>query len=144
MSDSIGFLLVDTARLFRRAFDARTRDTGVTSLQWRIIYRLDREPGLRQAPLAELLEVEPITLSRMIDRLADAGLVERRADPADRRAWQLFLTDKAEPIMAELRRQSELTMAETFEGLDEAERTQLAGLLERIRCNLTRKELVDA
>src|SRR3546814_2201746 len=85
MNETIGFLLNDTARLFRRAFNARMRDSGITALQWRLISYLKRHEGIRQGPLAELIEVEPITLSRMNDRLAEAGLVERRAAPTDRR-----------------------------------------------------------
>ncbi|HMO76028.1 MAG TPA: MarR family transcriptional regulator, partial [Sphingopyxis sp.] len=71
MSENIGFLLNDAARLFRRAFNARTRDSGITALQWRLMIYLRRFEGIRQGPLAELIEVEPITLSRMVDRLAE-------------------------------------------------------------------------
>src|SRR3546814_12111386 len=78
MNETIGFLLNDTARLFRRAFNARMRDSGITALQWRLISYLKRHEGIRQGTLAELLEVEPITLSRMIDRLAEAGLDRKR------------------------------------------------------------------
>ena len=99
MSETIGFLLNDTARLFRRAFNARTRDSGITALQWRLVTYLIRHDGIRQGPLAELIEVEPITLSRMIDRLVEAGLVERRADPTDRRAWLLHLTPRAHAMI---------------------------------------------
>ena len=98
MSETIGFLLNDSARLFRRAFNARTRDTGITALQWRLLIYLRRHEGIRQGPLAELIEVEPITLSRMIDRLEEAGLVERRADPSDRRAWLLYLAPGADDL----------------------------------------------
>src|SRR3546814_10419959 len=80
------------------------RDSGITALQWRLISYLKRHEGIRQGPLAELIEVEPITLSRMIDRLAEAGLVERRADPTDRRAWQLYLTPRARTLLGDMRR----------------------------------------
>src|SRR3546814_12922281 len=80
------------------------RDSWITALQWRLISYLKRHERIRQGPLAELIEVEPITLSRMIDRLAEAGLVERRADPTDRRAWQLYLTPRARTLLGDMRR----------------------------------------
>lgn len=139
MSETIGFLLNDTARLFRRAFNARTRDSGITALQWRLITYLKRHEGVRQGPLAELIEVEPITLSRMVDRLAEGGLVERRADPADRRAWQLYLTPRARELLGGMRPVAEALAAEAMEGLSAAEIDQLLGLVERVRVNLSRR-----
>lgn len=140
MSETIGFLLNDTARLFRRDFNARVRDCGVTALQWRMLIYLGRNQGIRQGPLAELIEVEPITLSRMIDRLSDAGLVERRADPTDRRAWQLYLTPRAQPMLDGMRLTAEALNAEATEGMSDAERTQLGALVERVRANLSRRD----
>ncbi|NIJ39014.1 DNA-binding MarR family transcriptional regulator [Sphingopyxis panaciterrae] len=139
MSETIGFLLNDTARMFRRAFNARTRDSGITALQSRVLTYLARYPGIRQGPLAELIEVEPITLSRMIDRLEESGLVERRADPTDRRAWQLHLTAQAEPLLDNLRQTAKAVVAEATEGLSDAERDELARLVERVRTNLSRR-----
>ena len=139
MSETIGFLLNDTARLFRRSFNARTRDSGITALQWRLITYLKRHEGIRQGPLAELIEVEPITLSRMLDRLAEAGLVERRADPADRRAWQLYLTPRAIDLLNSMHPIAEALTAEAIEGLSAAEIDQLTNLVERIRANLSRR-----
>lgn len=142
MAETIGYLLNDTARMFRRAFNERTRECGVTALQWRLLLHLTRNEGIRQGPLAELIEVEPITLSRMIDRLEGAGMVERRADPTDRRAWQLYLTPKAEPLLDNLRRTADVLASESTEGLSDAERIQLSALLERIRANLSRRETI--
>ena len=142
MSETIGFLLNDTARLYRRAFNARTRDSGVTALQWRLITYLRRHEGIRQGPLAELIEVEPITLSRMIDRLSDAGLVERRADPADRRAWRLHLTPRSGELLNGVRQIAETLTDEAIDGLSEAEHNQLIALVERVRSNLSRRECV--
>lgn len=144
MNDSIGFLINDTARLFRRMFDGNIRDLGMTSLQWRAVARLHREPGMRQSELADLLEVEPITLSRMIDRLADSGMVCRKPDPSDRRAWNLYLTDKAQPLMAQLQREADLVQELALTGIDEEERAMLTRLVERMRGNLSRREAVDA
>jgi DNA-binding MarR family transcriptional regulator len=140
MSDTIGFLLNDTARLFRRAFNARTRDSGITALQWRLLIYLRRHEGIRQGPLADLIEVEPITLSRMIDRLEEAALVERRADPSDRRAWLLYLAPGAEELLTAMRATTDALNAEATEGLSAAEREQLAALVERVRANLSRRE----
>jgi len=140
MNETIGFLLNDTARLFRRAFNARTRDSGITALQWRLITYLKRHQGIRQGPLADLIEVEPITLSRMVDRLAEAGLVERRADPTDRRAWQLFLTPRARALLGDMRRTIDRLTEEATEGLSATERDQLIALVGRVRCNLSRRD----
>lgn len=139
MSETIGFLLNDSARLFRRAFNARTRDTGITALQWRLITYLRRHEGIRQGPLAELIEVEPITLSRMIDRLVEADLVERRADPTDRRAWLLYLTPRTGDLLNSMRADIDAMTAEATEGLSAAERDQLIALVERVRANLSRR-----
>lgn len=140
MNETIGFLLNDSARLFRRAFNARTKDSGITALQWRLVSYLKRHEGIRQGPLAELIEVEPITLSRMVDRLVEADLVERRADPTDRRAWRLYLTPRAGDLLRTMRRTAEALNDEAAEGLTPAEREQLAALVERVRANLSRRE----
>ena len=140
MSETIGFLLNDSARLFRRAFNARTRDSGITALQWRLITYLKRHEGIRQGPLAELLEVEPITLSRMVDRLVEAGLVERRADPTDRRAWRLYLAPRAADLLDSMREIAQSLTDEATEGLSTDEREQLIALVERVRANLFRRE----
>jgi len=139
MSETIGFLLNDTARLFRRSFNARTRDSGITALQWRLITYLKRHEGVRQGPLAELIEVEPITLSRMVDRLVEAGLVERRADPADRRAWRLFLTDKGTELLDQLRPLARETYDIALDGIEPGELDKVFDVLRRMRSNLSRK-----
>ena len=92
----------DIARRSRYWFDARARSCGATRAQWRVLFSLARNDAPSQSELAEMLDVERITLCRMVDRLAEAGLVERRADPSDRRIWRLHLTDKATPIVDEL------------------------------------------
>ena len=136
MSDTLGFLLSDVARLVRRRFDERARLIGVTRTQWRTLVMLSRHEGLNQGALAELLEVEPITLCRMIDRLAEAGLVERRRDPADRRAWRIFLTERAHPLLAQLRTIADALIDEAQAGIDPADRERLTALLHSIRTNL--------
>ncbi|APW73470.1 MULTISPECIES: MarR family winged helix-turn-helix transcriptional regulator [Sphingopyxis] len=143
MRETVGFLLNDTARLFRRAFNARTRDSGITALQWRLLSYLKRYEGIRQGPLADLIEVEPITLSRMVDRLAEAGLVERRADPGDRRAWLLYLTPRAREQMGAMRRLTDALTEEAIGGLSPAERAELIRLVRHVRCNLSRRDAID-
>jgi DNA-binding MarR family transcriptional regulator len=137
MNDSLGFLLGDVSRLLRRSFDARARTIGVTRPQWRVLTMLIRHEGINQGGLADLLDVEAITLCRMVDRLADAGLVERRPDPGDRRAWRLFLTEKAHPLLAELKILGEGLFEEAMTGLSDSEQTKLATMLELVRSNLS-------
>lgn len=104
------FLLYDVARLMRTRADQRARGSGMTRAQWVILAWLELQPGLSQNELANLVEVEPITIARLIDRLEARGLVERRADPRDRRIRRLHLTGRAEPVLAEIRAyRSELT-----------------------------------
>ncbi|MEH3046772.1 MarR family winged helix-turn-helix transcriptional regulator [Sphingomonas adhaesiva] len=136
MSDSIGFLVGDVSRLLRRRFDERARTIGVTRPQWRALTALSRSEGINQGALAERLEVEPITLCRMIDRLEEAGLVERRRAPADRRAWHIYLTDKSRPLIDQLRLLADDLSVQAMEGLAPDEQTRLSGMLERIRDNL--------
>ena len=95
-------LLHDVARTMRTRFDQRARTRGMTRAQWIILARLDRQPGLSQNELAAVCEVEPITVARLVDRLAQRGLVERRPDPADRRIWRLHNLDAAQPILEEI------------------------------------------
>lgn len=138
--DSIGVLISDSARLLRRRFDARARRIGVSRAQWQVLIALARSEGINQAGLAERLEVETITVGRMVDRLEEAGLVERRADPADRRAWRLFLTARAHPIITELQAVAAEVRAEMLAGLDADEQAGLQALLARLRANLTARE----
>ncbi len=137
MSDGLGFMISDVANLLRRRFDERARLIGVTRPQWRALTMLARQEGLQQAALAELLEVEAITLCRMIDRLAEAGLVERRRDPDDRRAWNLYLTDKARPLIDQLRTIADDVFATALADLPADEVEAFAGVLARIRSNLS-------
>jgi DNA-binding MarR family transcriptional regulator len=136
MSEVLGYLIADTGRLIRKSFDERARAIGITRAQWRLLGNLIRQPGLKQAQLAELLEVEPISLSRMIDRLQESGMVERRPDPQDRRAWCLYLSDKAEPVIQQLRAVSDALHKQALAEFESHEQLMLNSLLERIRANL--------
>jgi DNA-binding MarR family transcriptional regulator len=139
MEDNIGAMLADVSRLMRRSFDERARGIGVTRPQWQVLTVLGRHEGSKQAGVADLLDVEPITLCRMVDRLQEAELVERRRDPGDRRAWLLFLTPKARDLLEELRPLGEEVMAIALDGFSQAERDDLRQSLDRIRQNLARR-----
>src|SRR6187549_3767188 len=132
----IGYLLADNSRLARRAFDERVRADGVTGPQARLLLTLDRIPGENQGHYAELLDVEPITLCRMVDRLEDAGLVERRADPDDRRARRLHLTAKSREKLERLRERLGLMVDEMLSGLSAPEREEFMRMLTMVRTNL--------
>lgn len=140
----MAFLIQDVARLLRSRLDQAAQESGLTSAQWRVLafigrcQQLNMRP-LNQAELAEMLDVEPITLSRQIDRLAATGLIERRADPNDRRAYRLHLTKDAAPLVAAFRETTARMLADAFDGIPEAEVEQTLGLLERLRGNLTGK-----
>lgn len=139
MEENLGMMLADTSRLLRRSFDARARGIGVTRPQWQVLSILRRNEGIHQGGLADILEVEPITVCRMVDRLQDAELVERRPDPADRRSWRLFLTGKAHVLLDQLRPLADELLAEALEGVDPADRTRLMETLDRIRQNIARR-----
>jgi len=130
----------ETAHILRRAYDRRALALGVTRAQWRVMLFLGRETNLRQVELADRLDIEPITLCRIIDRLEEAGLVERRRDPADRRAWRLSLTASAEPILEGLRAIATELAAEAFDGLEPAQISAVRSGLARIRDNLSQPQ----
>ena len=136
--ENLGSMLADTSRLLRRSFDVRARDIGVTRAQWQVLTTLLRHEGVNQGGLADLLDVDPITVCRMVDRLQDATLVERRADPADRRSWRLFLTPRAHDLLAQLRPLADALIEEALAGIDLDDRDRLRDLLDRIRDNLSR------
>ena len=139
MNENLAAVLSDVSRLMRREFDARARDIGVTRPQWQVLTVLRRNEGVNQGGLADLLEVEPITVCRMVDRLQEADLVERRADPADRRSWRLFLTDKAHALLAQLRPFADAMIDEALLGVAAADRAILRQSLEQMRQNLSRR-----
>lgn len=130
----------ETSRMMRRFYDRRASALGVTSAQWRVLLRLAREPGLKQVELADRLDVEPITACRIVDRLEEAGLVDRQRDPGDRRAWRLMLTEKAQPIIERLRLLAEEMAGDAFAGFNEDEIDVIRAKLSRVRDNVTRAE----
>ncbi len=117
-TDDLMFLLHDVARLVRIEADKRARGNGMTRAQWVMLIWLDRRPGLSQKELAELLEVEPITVARLVDRLEARGMVERRADPQDRRIWRLHLLPAARAVLSEIEQHRGEMVALISAGLD--------------------------
>ncbi len=140
MTEALGFSLSEISRLMRRRFDARARAIGVTRAQWHTLAMLSRREGVNQGGLAELMEVEPITACRMIDRLEEAGLVERRRDPNDRRAWRIYLTDAAKPLIERLRAIGNEVTEQALAGIGEDDRERLTALLAAIRTNLVQDD----
>ena len=132
------FEINETARAIRRLFDQRVSTMGVTRSQWRVPARLKREPNLRQVELAERLDMEPITLCRIVDRLEEAGLVERKTDPSDRRAWLLELTSKADPVVKQLRGVARGIAEEAMDGIKNGDLRELQDQLAAIRSNIAR------
>ena len=125
----------ETAHALRKAFSRLAAGIGVTGPQWKVMLKLTLRPGLRQAELADLLDVEPITLTRIIDRLEEAGLVERTADPADRRVWRLHVTAKAQPVVEKLKAIVDEMSAEAFAGIDPKHIEVTRKVLARVREN---------
>jgi MarR family transcriptional regulator for hemolysin len=130
------FLINDVGRLLRTYADQQARQFGMTRAQWAVLARLEYAEGLKQSELAELLDLQPITLTRLVDRLCTNGLIERRADPADRRAKRLYLTAQARPLMNRLADLGENIMATVLEGLDAAKIEQMTADLSGVRDNL--------
>lgn len=137
LTRSLGFLLADVSRLVRRRFDSRASALGLTRAQWRLLAQLRRREGINQSALAEIMEIEPISLSRHIDRLVEKQFVERRADPRDRRAWRLYLKPEVQPVLDRLRGMSTVTRKEALRGIPPEEAEHLIDLLIKIKGNMT-------
>lgn len=140
MEDNIAFLCMDVSRLLRKQLDEAARVVGATGAQWRTLLILRRSPGLTQGALAEYMDVEPMTVCRMVNRLEQAGFVERRRDPADRRAWQLFLTEAAEPVVEDLQQIGFSILDRIIKDLNQDQVEQLRALLNHVRGNLLKME----
>lgn len=129
-------LMHDVARLVRLEVDRRARLNGMNRAQWGMLIKLARHPGLSQKDLAEILEVEPMTVARLTDRLAARRLVERRADPRDRRIWRLHLTEAANPLLGHIETQRAEVAAMIARALPgDMAATMLDGLL-RVKATL--------
>src|SRR5689334_15106049 len=142
--ESFGFEISETALAMRRDFDRRASGLGVTRAQWRVLARLNVKNGVRQVDLAEALDIEPITLCRMIDRLEDAGLVERRRDEIDRRAWNIFLTEKSKPLLDEVQSLARQLQEDALMGISQEDQRHALEILARVRANINRSGAAPA
>lgn len=133
---SLGVKIMRVSRLLRRRFDRRARDMGLSRAQWQTIACVRRSPGATQRRIAELLEIGEVAVGRSIDRLVDAGWLERKADPGDRRVYRIYLTRAIEPVLDELARMSDEEDAVAFQGFGEAERALFADMLDRMARNI--------
>lgn len=140
IDQNFGFLLYDAARLMRRDFDRRARSLGLGRAQWSVLAHLARNEGVKQAELADVLDVQPITLARQLDRLERGGLIRRCPDPEDRRVRRLYLSELAGPILTQLRALGRETRAAALRGLSVEQRRGLIEILARIRDNLATGE----
>jgi MarR family transcriptional regulator for hemolysin len=138
---SFGFVSNDVARLMRKRFDQRARAAalGLTRAQSSVLANLARHEGINQAALAQLLDIEPITLARLLDRLQAANLIERRPDLRDRRAHRLYLTDAAFPLVERMFALGAEVREEALAGIPESDRERLIDLLITIKSNLARR-----
>jgi DNA-binding MarR family transcriptional regulator len=134
--DDLLILLNDLARSIRTEADRRARFQSMTRAQWMILAWVNRTPGLSQRELAEIVEVEPITIGRLVDRLETRGLVERRPDPDDRRIWRLHLREAADPVLAELSVHRAEILRIVTEGIDPATVAAVTTALKLMKANM--------
>ncbi|HUD85852.1 MAG TPA: MarR family transcriptional regulator [Xanthobacteraceae bacterium] len=138
LNREFAFSLNDVARMLRTYSDYKASQFGITRAQWAVLVRLDRFEGLKQSELAEMLDLQPITLTRLLDRLCDCGLIERRADPNDRRAKRLYLTSAARPLLSQLADLGEELMATTLTGVEREAVEKMVAQLAIVKENLRR------
>lgn len=135
--ERLGFLIHDGARLLRKRFELRGSEHGLSAAQWRLLVRLVKEEGVAQARLAELLEIEPISVSRLLDRMEDGGWIERRQDADDRRVRMIFPTAKAREAFSQVKSMAGAVFEEALAGMSQAEREGLLKGLETLVNNLS-------
>jgi len=137
LNRQLGFLLKDTSRRYTRRFEERAQALSLTLPQCRALLHLENNEGVSQKRLSELTELDPMTLVRILDRMEADGWVQRRFDPADRRAHTLWLTPKSKPVLDHIADIIAETRAETLHGLSNDERAALIELLGRVHANLS-------
>jgi MarR family transcriptional regulator, transcriptional regulator for hemolysin len=142
------FSLNDVARMLKTYADYKASQFGMTRAQWVVLVRLDRFEGLKQTELAEMLDLQPITLTRLLDRLSECGLIERRSDPNDRRAKRLYLTPAARPMLERLGDLGDEVMGTALAGVDrenvESMVAQFAIVKENLRAAIHQKNAASA
>ncbi len=136
-NNTIGYLIADLSRLFGRVFDRRAAHLGLTRVQWRALKRIHQSQGITQAELADLLDMEPIAVGRVIDRLQKAGFIERRGDPDDRRVWRLHLLPPCQAVMADIEAVATSVREDCLAGIDADELATALKVLGQIRENLS-------
>jgi MarR family transcriptional regulator, transcriptional regulator for hemolysin len=141
-SPTLWFLLHDVARLLKKRLEQNSRGSGLTRSQWHVLAYLAQNEGINQKGLAELLEIEPITLGRIVDKLEVLGLIERYPHPTDRRTWLLHLMPAARPKLEQVRELGDVTGSEALAGVSEADSQHLLKTLQALKANLT--EACDA
>lgn len=135
--ENLGFLLADVARLWRRALAQRLEGCELTFAQARVLFYLTRDPGLRQVELAARLEIQPITLARLLDPLDQRGLIERRRDPGDRRAWRIYPTAAAGDPLTEIRTVGQAVRMDALRSIDDSSIEILRTMLLQMWQNLS-------
>lgn len=136
LTESLGFLLHGAAKALRREFEARAREHGLSNAQWRMLVYLVLEDGAPQARMAEVLEVEPISVSRLVDRMEAFGWAERRADPTDRRVRLIYPTERGRTVFNEVRAVAGEVYDKALAGLNQDERAAFKQGLKTIVANL--------
>lgn len=140
-SRNFGFLIKNLERLYTRRFEALAQQRSLTLPQCKALYFLARNQGISQKRLAELAEIEPMTLVRILDRMEADGWIERRPDPVDRRARSLCITAGAAPVLEQMEKLSAQMRSEALHGLSADERVQLMKLLERVHANISAQKV---
>ena len=136
LNREFAFTINDVARMLKTYADHRAAQFGITRAQWAVLARLDRFEGLKQSELADMLDLQPISLTRLLDRLCGCGLIERRSDPGDRRAKRLFLTPTARPLLERLGDLGEDMMTNALAGLEASNVEQMVAQLAIVKENL--------
>ncbi len=134
---TLGYLLSDVVRLMKRDFYQRATGLGLTPALSRLLFHVHRIPGSHQTELAHRLDVTPVTLCRMVDRLVDRGYVRRQPDPRDRRAVRVYVAARGAPLVARMAQIAEETGARALKGVASRERVALLKLLGRLSDNLS-------
>ncbi|OBZ97097.1 MarR family transcriptional regulator [Pararhizobium polonicum] len=136
LAPNLGFLLHDVARLLRKRFEQRAKHMGLTRSQWQTIAYLSRNEGIHQSGLAELLEIEPITLMRVLDKLVERGFIERKRHETDRRIALLYTTESARALLSDMRAIGDVTRGEALDGIPDDDREKLVAILDLMKSNL--------
>jgi MarR family transcriptional regulator for hemolysin len=134
---NFGFLVREVSSLSALNFERHSTELGLTLPQCKVLAYLQRSEGISQKRLAELTDTDPMTLARTLERMESDGWIERKPDPADRRARQLFLKPQGLRLLQDIWKVADRARVVAMSGLSAADRTQLMGLLERVRCNLS-------